>query len=73
MYVGDQVVDTFRVTDNKQTLRTIPISTAQLGTADSVELRIEVDKTFVPAKLANAGRDIRELGIQVYHQFFEGR
>lgn len=73
VYVGDQAVDTFRVTDNKQTLRTIPISAAQLGAADSVELRIEVDKTFVPAKLANAGRDIRELGIQVYHQFFEGR
>jgi hypothetical protein len=73
VYVGDQVVDTFRVTDNKQTLRTIPISAAQLGAADAVEVRLEVDKTFVPAKLASAGRDSRELGIQVYHQFFEAR
>jgi hypothetical protein len=73
VYVGDHVVDTFRVTDNKQTLRTIPIAAAQLGAADSVEVRIEVDKTFVPAKLANAGTDTRELGIQVYHQVFEAR
>jgi hypothetical protein len=32
-----------------------------------------VDKTFVPAKHANAGTDTRELGIQVYHQVFEAR
>jgi hypothetical protein len=73
VYVGDQVVDTFRVTDNKQVLRTIPIGAAQLGPADSVEVRIEVDKTFVPAKLPNATGDTRELGIRVYHQFFEAR
>jgi hypothetical protein len=73
VYVGDQVVDTFRVTDNRQTLRTIPITAAQLGSADAVEVRVEVDKTFVPAKLPTAGRDSRELGIQVYHQFFEAR
>jgi hypothetical protein len=73
VYVGDQVIDTFRVTDNKQTLRTIAISAAQLGAADSAELRIEIDKTFVPAKIDNTGRDTRELGIQVYHQFFEAR
>jgi hypothetical protein len=73
VYIGDQVIDTFQVTDNKQTLRTIAISAAQLGAADSAELRIEIDKTFVPAKIDSAGRDARELGIQVYHQFFEAR
>jgi hypothetical protein len=35
------------------------------------ELRIEVDKPFVPANLPNAGSDRRELGIRVYHTFLE--
>ena len=37
------------------------------------ELRIELDKTFVPAKLPAGGRDARELGIRVYHAFVEAR
>ena len=37
------------------------------------ELRIEVDQTFVPAKLPAGGHDTRELGIRVYHAFVEPR
>ena len=38
-----------------------------------VEMRIDVDQTFIPAKLPGGGRDARELGIRVYHAFIEVR
>jgi len=73
VYSGSAAVDTFPANESAQSLRRIPISAAQLGTADMAELRIEVDKTFIPAKLPSGGRDARELGIRVYHAFVEGR
>ena len=51
----------------------IPIAAAQLGPNDWAELRIDVDRTFVPAQLPSAGRDDRELGLQVYQAFVERR
>ena len=71
VYSGDQVVTTFPADSVAQTLKLIPISAAQLGQGDVAELRLEVDKTFVPAKLPNGGKDLRELGIRVYHSFIE--
>jgi hypothetical protein len=71
VYSGDQVVATFPAESTSQTLRLIPISAAQLGTGDMAEVRIEVDKTFVPAKIPNEGKDLRDLGIRVYHAFVE--
>ncbi|MEZ5285482.1 MAG: hypothetical protein R2712_11900 [Vicinamibacterales bacterium] len=50
----------------------IPISAAQLGDADMVEVRLVVDKTFVPAlESGNAGGDTRELGARVFHAFVQ--
>ena len=68
---GDQVVDTFTV-DKKPDVRRIPISAAQLGPDDKVELKISVDKTFVPAVVTAGGKgDQRELGVRVFHAFVE--
>jgi hypothetical protein len=37
-----------------------------------VEVRVVVDKTFVPAQLpASTNKDPRELGIRVFHVFIE--
>ena len=44
----------------------VPLTAAQLGTGDMVEMAIDVDKTFKPG-----GADPRELGIRVYHTFIE--
>jgi hypothetical protein len=55
------------------TLRRIPVSAAQLGPNDMAELRIDVDRTFVPSQLPSGGRDDRELGLQVYQAFIERR
>jgi len=71
VYSGDQAVATFPANTAAQTLRQVPITAAQLGSADMTDIRIEVDKTFVPARLPNGGKDIRELGVRVYHTFIE--
>jgi len=71
VYAGDQVITTFPADNTSETLKRIPITAAQLGTGDMTDLRIGVDKTFVPASLPSGGKDQRELGIRVYHVFIE--
>ena len=69
--LGDQVLQSF-VADaaGRHRLR-VPLTTAALGNEDIAEIRITVDRTFVPANLIVGSRDIRELGIQVYHTAVE--
>lgn len=70
--IGDQVVDSFEVTNDVPVLRKTPMTATQLGSGEMVELKIQVDRTFVPAKLtAESSIDTRELGIRVYHAFIE--
>lgn len=72
--IGNNTVDEFSLGPNQQLLRTIKLQPAQLGTADMVELHIDVDKTFVPALLnASTNHDPRELGIRVFHAFVDAR
>jgi len=68
---GDQTLRTFAAETSAPTLQRIPIAAAQLGAAEMTDLTIDVDKAFVPAKLPSGGRDLRELGIRVYHVFIE--
>src|SRR5262245_40657678 len=73
LHVGDQPLGEFTLTPRQQVMKKIPISAAQLGSAEMVELHIEVDKTFVPALLLTAGgsKDPRELGVRVFHAFVQ--
>jgi hypothetical protein len=67
----DQVLDDFVLMERRQ-LRRMPLTAAQLGSGDTVELLIEVDKTFVPALLpGSTNRDSRELGVRVFHWYIE--
>jgi hypothetical protein len=70
---GDQTVETFSADHRDRTLLRIPISAAQLGTGDMAEIRLDVDRTFVPANLPGGAKDPRELGIRVYHAFIGDR
>jgi hypothetical protein len=70
--VGNAVVADIAVTPQHLQLHRIPIKADQLGAADMVELRIAVDKTFVPMQVTGgASRDPRELGVRVFHAFIE--
>jgi hypothetical protein len=71
--VNDQTLSSFAMTDKDPVVRQVPIAAAQLGAGDMVDLKIELDKTFVPATVPAGqpghGADTRELGIRVYHLF----
>lgn len=73
VWAGDQVVQTFPADQRVVVLRRIPISAGQLGAGQRSELRLEVDRAFVPARQPGGGGDIRELGIRVYHAHVEVR
>jgi hypothetical protein len=64
--VGDTVLNTFAADVKEKTLLVLPITAAQFGDGEMVEMSIELDKTFKPG-----GADTRELGIRVYHAFIE--
>jgi hypothetical protein len=61
------VLDQFVVMPKQAVLRKIAVSSSTWGTADNAELKISVDKTFVPDLLDSSARDPRELGIRVLH------
>lgn len=67
---GEQV-DQFTVTPSKEILRKIALPEARLGSSDMAEVRLSVDKTFVPAKLSASSKDPRELGVRVFHAYVE--
>jgi hypothetical protein len=69
---GSEIVDSFTLAAGRTELRRIKLSSAQLGTADTVELRISVDRTFVPATVpALKSNDPRELGVRVFRAFVQ--
>jgi len=71
--LGGQMIDQFTLEPKKPLLRKIPLTPAQLGSADVAELVISVDKTYVPAVLNTGSKDPRELGIRVFHAFIDPR
>jgi hypothetical protein len=71
VFVNGVQAHQFTVTDKDPVLRRLPISAAQLGTGETVEIRLEADKSFVPAQRPGMGGDPRELSIRVYHAFIE--
>lgn len=64
--IGSQTVAQFPADAKDMVLKTIPITAAQFGNADTVDLVLSVDKTFKPG-----GGDPRELGIRVYHTYLD--
>ena len=70
--LGGQTLDEFTLAAKQQVLRKIPMTAAQLGSGEMAEIRISVDKTFVPALIPAANsKDPRELGIRVFHAFVQ--
>ncbi len=72
LLVGGTAFDEFSLEPRQRLLRRSKITAAQLGSGDTVELRVHVDKTIVPAKMPNMhSSDPRELGIRVFHAFVQ--
>jgi hypothetical protein len=72
--VNGQPVESITIQPKQEVLHRAALTAAQLGTAEMVEVRLTVDKTFVPALLPAANsRDPRELGVRIFHAFVEPR
>ena len=71
VYLGSQSVASFAVDNANPVLRRITLRADQLGSVEMAELRIAVDRTFIPANLPGGGKDTRELGIRIYRLFVE--
>jgi hypothetical protein len=72
--LAGQPLETFDVATRDEVIRKIPVTAAQFGGADMVDLRLTVDPTFVPAQVPAAGSaDQRELGVRIFHAFVEPR
>jgi hypothetical protein len=70
--VGNSVVDSFSLPSGHRELRRISLSAAQLGSMETVDMVVAVDKTFVPSSVAQLkSLDSRELGVRVFHAFVE--
>ena len=66
---GDQVLQSFLADAAERRLRRVSLPAEVLGSGDTAEIQIAVDRTFVPATQPAGGGNERELGIQVHHAF----
>jgi len=64
--IGGQTIAQFAADAKSASLKTFPVTAAQLGSGEMVDLVLDVDRTFAPG-----GGDPRELGIRVFHVYVE--
>jgi hypothetical protein len=70
--IGTETIATIPLSANPPGVLKYPITAAQLGTAEMVEIRFTADKTFVPALEASMkSTDPRELGARFFHVFIQ--
>jgi hypothetical protein len=70
--IGDQVLQTIPLSAQNAPVLKFPVSAAQLGTGDMVEMKFTADKTFVPAlDQSMKSGDPRELGARFFHVFVQ--
>ncbi len=70
--IGDQVITTIPLSPSASPVVKFPITAAQLGTVDMVEMKFTADKTFVPAlESSMKSGDPRELGARFFHVFIQ--
>ena len=72
--IGETVIDSFALPPGPRELRKVDLTAAQLGSGETVEITVAVDKTFVPANITQLkSADARELGIRVFRAYVQGR
>ena len=70
--IGDAVVDSFSLAAGQHELRRIPLTADQLGSGETTDVVVSVDRTFIPASVPQLkSLDPRELGVRVFHAFVE--
>jgi hypothetical protein len=70
--IGDQPLTTIPLSSTAAPVLKFPVTAAQLGAGDMVEMKFTADKTFVPALEASMkSSDPRELGARFFHVFIQ--
>jgi len=70
--IGSMVIDSFALPPGPRELRKVELTPAQLGTGETVEVTVAVDKSFVPATITQLkSSDTRELGIRVFRAYVQ--
>ena len=70
--IGDQLLTTIPLSAAAAPVLKFPVTAAQLGTGDMVEMKFTADKTFVPAlESSMKSSDPRELGARFFHVFIQ--
>jgi len=70
--VGETVIDSFPLPAGQRELRKVSLTSAQMGTGETVDVTVAVDKTFVPATITQLkSTDARELGIRVFRAYVQ--
>jgi hypothetical protein len=70
--IGDQLIATVPVLSTDAPVRKIPLTAAQLGSGDMVEVRLVADRSFVPSlEPGSKSGDTRDLGVRVFHAFVQ--
>lgn len=70
--LGDTALGVVPVSAAEAPVHKFPLTAAQLGTGDMVELRLVANRTFVPAlEPGSKSGDTRELGVRVFHAFIQ--
>jgi hypothetical protein len=70
--LGGATIDSFPVPAGERVLRRIPLTAAQLGSGDTAEFTVSVDRTFTPAALPQLkSSDSRALGIRVFRAYLQ--
>jgi hypothetical protein len=72
--LGDRSLALVQVGPDDAPVHKIPLSAADLGTGDLVEIRLVANRTFVPAlEPSSKSSDTRELGVRVFHAFVQAK
>jgi hypothetical protein len=70
--IGDTVIDSFALPPGPRELRKVDLTAAQLGSRETVEVTVAVNKSFVPATITQLkSSDTRELGIRVFRAYVQ--
>ena len=70
--LGEQSLGVLPVGPGDPPVSKLPLTAAQLGSSDMVEVRLVANRTFVPAlDPAVKSNDTRELGVRVFHAFVQ--
>ncbi len=72
--LGDRSLAVVQVSPDDAPVHKIPLSAADLGSGDLVEIRLVANRTFVPAlEPSSKSSDTRELGVRVFHAFVQAK